>query len=821
MRAHSGVNAMTTYNGTDGDDVLDQKKLGLPDWSLINGGKGNDTITIGTASANGQEGNDTIIGTTRWSTVVYWSPSGVDINLATGVAKDGYGTTDTLIGIRIVQGSGFNDRFVGSTADEEFWGVGGSDTFVGGGGSDTVVYWDTKVSDAEINYNAATDTFTITKHTPWGDRGTDFLSGIATVQFRGPDNYSYSLTKYDLGDFPKTSTTKVNVAPGAFIGVSKSGDFDGDGNPDVLLIQQVGSGTAAVPLLVYLGGGSGNFKDGSTSTFSSIANVNAGGGRSLVADFNNDGTTDIFQLCFGNDAPPFPGGKNQLFLSSPATKQLIDVSATLVQKDELNHGGSFGDVNNDGYLDVLVNTLSSGNKLLINDGTGHFLDKSELLPHPTVSPKDPQNYQSNTYSGIYDINGDSYADLILGKWDSQGSSPTSHILLNDGHGNFTKSATIDLPLAGLYKEIVLDVKVIDLNGDQLPDLMLDLTSGGEANTVTGVISDTYYTTPYIQLLINDGGGKFHDETTLRLPQALVGHSSWYMSLTANDVNHDGFLDILATAAGSIPSVLYLNRGDGTFYDYWKSTSGGLSLLQDTNSDGMSDIVTLFGNSDLSVNQNKLANGHVYKANFGGDRQLGSPQNDTFYSGNGTDQFDGGGGIDTAVYRGKRADHSIFSSVSGWTVSSSADGTDTLINIERLKFSDVTVAVDISGTAGHAYRIYQAAFNRAPDAEGLGYWISVMDSGATLNSIAQGFVDSPEFRTLYGTDPTNAQIVSKIYDNVLHRTPDQAGYDYWLGVLNRSEASVAAVLATISESPENQAALVGVIGNGFVYTPYGG
>lgn len=192
---------------------------------------------------------------------------------------------------------------------------------------------------------------------------------------------------------------------------------------------------------------------------------------------------------------------------------------------------------------------------------------------------------------------------------------------------------------------------------------------------------------------------------------------------------------------------------------------------------------------------------------------------------GNDTLDGRAGLDQVVFNLKKTDIMLTKGVGDneWFVDAKdgRSGSAQLLNIERVVLTDCTIALDTNGTAGQAYRIYQAAFNRAPDVTGLGYWISVMDSGATLTSIAQGFIDSPEFKTLYGTNATNAQIVSKMYDNVLHRTPDQAGYDFWVGVLDRGDASVAAVLATISESPENQAALVGVIGNGFVFTPYGG
>jgi hypothetical protein len=145
----------------------------------------------------------------------------------------------------------------------------------------------------------------------------------------------------------------------------------------------------------------------------------------------------------------------------------------------------------------------------------------------------------------------------------------------------------------------------------------------------------------------------------------------------------------------------------------------------------------------------------------------------------------------------------------------------LSNEQRLKFTDTSIALDTGAgeTAGQAYRVYQAAFNRTPDAGGLGYWINSMDNGTSLNAVAAGFVASAEFKAVYGENPTNSQIVAKLYDNVLHRPGETAGVNFWVGELDSHRRTVADVLAGFSESPENQAGLIGVIGNGFTYTPY--
>ena len=268
---------------------------------------------------------------------------------------------------------------------------------------------------------------------------------------------------------------------------------------------------------------------------------------------------------------------------------------------------------------------------------------------------------------------------------------------------------------------------------------------------------------------------------------------------AQNIVDDGGTDTLNFSAVTTPLSLDLTPGA---YSSFGFASTGVAAL-----------------ANMSISFDAIIENAIGTAQ--NDSMIGNGADNVLTGGGGSDVIDGGAGTDTAVFSVSRTAATITKSGTGWTASFATDGTDTLTNIERLQFSDVTVALDISGAAGQAYRIYQAAFNRAADAAGLGYWISVMDSGATLNNIAQGFVDSPEFKKLYGTNPTNAQVVAKMYDNVLHRTPDQAGYDYWVGVLDRAEASVAAVLATIGESPENQAALVGVMGNGIVFIPYGG
>ena len=176
--------------------------------------------------------------------------------------------------------------------------------------------------------------------------------------------------------------------------------------------------------------------------------------------------------------------------------------------------------------------------------------------------------------------------------------------------------------------------------------------------------------------------------------------------------------------------------------------------------------------------------------------------------------------DTVAYAGASTGYTIQkdSADGGFSVANASGDRATLLNVERVQFADQMVALDIGGNAGEAYRLYQAAFHRTPDKVGLGYWIAALDGGQALQSVAGGFVNSAEFASLYGATSTDAQFVDALYANVLHRTADGSGYDFWMHAIG--SASRADVLVDFSESAENQAQVIGTIGNGIAYQHWG-
>ncbi|MFC7517193.1 DUF4214 domain-containing protein [Herbaspirillum sp. GCM10030257] len=203
------------------------------------------------------------------------------------------------------------------------------------------------------------------------------------------------------------------------------------------------------------------------------------------------------------------------------------------------------------------------------------------------------------------------------------------------------------------------------------------------------------------------------------------------------------------------------------------------------------------------------------------------QNDVLVGGAGADIFAELGGTYRA-YGGAKADIAVFTGAqSGYTVTSEGaalkvidksgkEGTGTLYDIERLKFADKTIALDIAGSAGQAYRLYQAAFDRKPDLGGLGTWIDLMDKGMSLTEVSSYFQRSDEFKTLYGTTVSDDRFVELLYQNVLDRLPDPGGYATWKGVLEAKSWTREQVLIGFSESTENQVKVIGSIQNGIEY-----
>ncbi|WP_338849607.1 DUF4214 domain-containing protein [Massilia sp. W12] len=229
---------------------------------------------------------------------------------------------------------------------------------------------------------------------------------------------------------------------------------------------------------------------------------------------------------------------------------------------------------------------------------------------------------------------------------------------------------------------------------------------------------------------------------------------------------------------------------------------------------------LYGGDGLGGKLGLGAEGRYLTGTAQKEELRGSGGNDLLVGNGGGDTLYGEAGIDTAVFNQALSSYNIIKQDNGvLTVSpkENAGDSNTLHNVERLRFSDQYLNFDLDGASGQIYRLYQAAFDRKPDASGLGFWFHQMEkNGASLHQIAQGFMQSDEFQKMYGANPDHKTLINLMYQHVLHRTPDAEGEKFWLDTLKQGKAP-AEILSFFAQSPENQAQLNGVMQQGMAFS----
>ncbi|TFW10113.1 DUF4214 domain-containing protein [Oxalobacteraceae bacterium OM1] len=174
---------------------------------------------------------------------------------------------------------------------------------------------------------------------------------------------------------------------------------------------------------------------------------------------------------------------------------------------------------------------------------------------------------------------------------------------------------------------------------------------------------------------------------------------------------------------------------------------------------------------------------------------------------------------TLTVPGSYRDYRITRNLDTYILTSNSGTSQVLaVQIHRLRFADAEVDLQTDGVAGQAYRLYQAAFNRQPDLAGLGLWISAMRNGMSLLDVANAFYQSAEFKSIYGSNPSNTELITRYYRNALQREPEPAGLNYWVGLLDAGALTPAQVLVQFSESPENKARVLAAIQFGVTFIP---
>ncbi|MEX6678512.1 DUF4214 domain-containing protein [Pseudomonas sp. W2Oct36] len=192
----------------------------------------------------------------------------------------------------------------------------------------------------------------------------------------------------------------------------------------------------------------------------------------------------------------------------------------------------------------------------------------------------------------------------------------------------------------------------------------------------------------------------------------------------------------------------------------------------------------------------------------GDDQIS--EQEVRLDGNAVSHLAGNAGIDTFIFNDAASAYTI-SALDTDTLSVSrstgAAATFDLSGFNVLDFADRELFVLDSAQASIG-RLY-AILDRAPDIEGLKFWLSHGAAGETGAQIADGFVQSAEFSQRL-PDGSNAAFVENLYHNVLDRGSDAGGLAYWVQSLDGG-TSRGQVAFNIANSPESAALTQGDAG----------
>lgn len=230
--------------------------------------------------------------------------------------------------------------------------------------------------------------------------------------------------------------------------------------------------------------------------------------------------------------------------------------------------------------------------------------------------------------------------------------------------------------------------------------------------------------------------------------AWVQRDAWYSLYTANAATGS---DIMGPGSSGGPLYLYDQYGGARLIGV--KTSGSATTSQ------WADIDLLYPRLlRATVENNFLLNPTrtpVIEGTSAGDTLFFTPH---------LEQVIGGLGTDTLVYSSQYASYQVRRQEGIVLVDDLQDsgGPAQLTSVERLAFTNGTLALDVGAgeTAGTLYRLYQAAFARAPDQSGLNYWIDTIDRGLSAEQAAFNFVTSSEFAALYGQHPSDELLLTR-------------------------------------------------------------
>ena len=337
-----------------------------------------------------------------------------------------------------------------------------------------------------------------------------------------------------------------------------------------------------------------------------------GSGAALI-DFDQDGLLDLYLI---QGAGPESKSRNQLFhQEKDGTFKNVSLGSN-VDIATFGTGVAVGDVNNDGWPDLLLTGYGSVHLFLNQNGDGTFRDVTKEAGLKTI--------RWGTSASFLDLDRDGWLDLVIVNYVAYDSSTLCH---NDaGLRDFCAPGVFQGTADILYRNLgaTSDGKVrfedvsekSNLAKEKLPGLgVLCADFTGDGWTDIFVANDGKAN----QLWVNQHDGTFVNEASIRgLARSGTGSTEADMGVTIGDVDGDGLFDLFSTHLSIETHTLWKQGPRGSFRDVTGVSGLGSMSARSTGFGSVFGDLDRDGDLDLA-----FVNGRVFRSQSRNQKKLGS------------------------------------------------------------------------------------------------------------------------------------------------------------------------------------------------------